>query len=131
MEPLTMDEVLVTPELAAEWLNHNTRNREKRPKRIAAYARDMAAGRWRRSGEAIKFAPDGTLLDGQNRHPAPRRPQRVRPRRRPGRRSRSDVTRLLLAVFGRDRLSLTVEARRREALARVTARAQHPAGGAT
>ena len=67
MEPLTMEEVLVTPELAAEWLKHNTRNRLKRPKRIAAYSRDMAAGRWRRSGEAIKFAPDGTLLDGQNR----------------------------------------------------------------
>lgn len=67
MEPLTMEEVLVTPELAAEWLKRNTRNREKRPKRIAAYARDMAAGRWRRSGEAVKFSPDGTLLDGQNR----------------------------------------------------------------
>jgi hypothetical protein len=38
------------------------------------------------------------------------------------------MTRLLLALLGRDRLSLTTEARRREALARVTARNLHPAG---
>ena len=38
------------------------------------------------------------------------------------------MTRLLLALLGRDRVTLHQEARRREALARVTARNLHPAG---
>lgn len=58
---------LVSPALAKEWLNRNDRNRRIRPSLIARYARDMAAGRWKETGEAIKFAPDGTLLDGQHR----------------------------------------------------------------
>ena len=58
----------VTPEIAAEWLTHNTKNRPLKPT-ISAFARDMAAGDWRITGEAIKFGsdPDQTLLDGQNR----------------------------------------------------------------
>lgn len=57
----------VTPTDAARWLEANTRNRTIRPFVVAAYARDMAAGRWQFNGEAIKFAADGTLLDGQHR----------------------------------------------------------------
>ncbi|MFE5871607.1 hypothetical protein ACFQ6V_23585 [Streptomyces roseifaciens] len=59
--------VLVTPEVAQGWLNLNTRNRGIRPKAVAGYARDMAAGQWALNGEAIKFAIDGSLLDGQHR----------------------------------------------------------------
>lgn len=56
----------VSPEIAAEWLKRNTRNRSaKRSKfRIAA---DLRAGRWAITGASISFAEDGTLLDGQNR----------------------------------------------------------------
>lgn len=57
----------VTPALAQEWLTFNVRNRPLRLRRVNEYARDMAAGNWRLTGEAIKFATDGTLLDGQNR----------------------------------------------------------------
>ncbi|SDC25134.1 hypothetical protein [Actinokineospora iranica] len=58
----------VTPEMAKAWLAEtNTHNRSLRHSAVAAYARDMGAGRWRTSGEAIKFAADGTLLDGQHR----------------------------------------------------------------
>ncbi|MEU9323256.1 hypothetical protein AB0D91_05490 [Streptomyces canus] len=57
----------VTPELAAKWLKQNTHNRNLRKRAISDYARDMAAGQWRLNGEAIKFATDGTLLDGQHR----------------------------------------------------------------
>lgn len=57
----------VTPELAEDWLKGNTRNRPIRPHLITGYARDMAAGRWTLTGEAVKFAADGTLLDGQHR----------------------------------------------------------------
>ncbi|MGA5869305.1 hypothetical protein [Streptomyces cinereoruber] len=57
----------VTPELAEKWLGQNTHNRNLREKAVLAYARDMEAGNWAENGESIKFAKDGTLLDGQHR----------------------------------------------------------------
>lgn len=59
----------VTPDLAREWLGRNTRNRRLKLRVIANYTRDMQAGHWRLTGEAIKFGggADGPLLDGQNR----------------------------------------------------------------
>ena len=59
--------VTVTPDLAQEWLGHNTRNRGLKNSKIEQYARDIAGGRWRVTGEAIKFSAAGRLLDGQNR----------------------------------------------------------------
>jgi len=60
--------VLVTPDQAATWLaEHNTHNRNLREARVASYARDMEAGAWRFNGDPIRFASDGTLLDGQHR----------------------------------------------------------------
>src|SRR5258708_40094679 len=57
----------VTPRLARDWLGFNSRNRNIRQRVVLAYAADMAAGDWRWNGESIKFAADGTLLDGQHR----------------------------------------------------------------
>jgi hypothetical protein len=57
----------VTPELAEKWLAQNTHNRNARPEKVYGYARDMETGNWAENGEAIKFAADGTLLDGQHR----------------------------------------------------------------
>ena len=57
----------ITPDLAREYLTHNTHNRNVRTHRVKSYAEDMKAGRWAVNGEAIKFAVDGTLLDGQHR----------------------------------------------------------------
>lgn len=57
----------VTPELAHEWLGYNTHNRRLRARVVNAYAADIANGDWRWNGESIKFAVDGTLLDGQHR----------------------------------------------------------------
>lgn len=57
----------VTPEVAREWLGANTKNRNVRSGAVATYARDMRDGRWMFTGEAVKFADDGTLLDGQHR----------------------------------------------------------------
>lgn len=59
--------VTVTPETAARWLDANTKNRRLRATDVDRYARDMKAGNWLLTGEAIKFAADGTLLDGQHR----------------------------------------------------------------
>jgi hypothetical protein len=64
----TYEIVEITPEFAAELLGeHNTHNRNIRRRVVAAYATDMAAGKWRETGEGIKRSHDGTLLDGQHR----------------------------------------------------------------
>ena len=66
-ETMRTEIINVTPELATEWLQFNIGNRDPKPRKIAQYARDMAAGRWAMTGEAIKFAASGRLIDGQNR----------------------------------------------------------------
>lgn len=57
----------VTPEMAQEWLGSNTNNRNLRTRRVAQYAMDMKEGDWHFNGDPIRFATDGTLLDGQHR----------------------------------------------------------------
>lgn len=59
--------VAITPEIAARWLERNKSNRKLKEHKIAGYARDMKAGNWQFTGEAIKFSANGELLDGQNR----------------------------------------------------------------
>lgn len=61
------ESVSVTPDMAREFLGHNVKNRPLKPRKIADYARDMAAGRWFMTGESIKFDIHGNMLDGQNR----------------------------------------------------------------
>ena len=57
----------VTPELAAEWLEANPRNRKINQRHVSALAVEIRAGRWLVTGEAIKLTADGQLLDGQHR----------------------------------------------------------------
>lgn len=57
----------ISPQQAYKYLEGNVRNRNIRDAVVEQYARDMKAGNWIITGEAIKFAPDGTLLDGQHR----------------------------------------------------------------
>lgn len=64
---VTYETVYVTPDRAREWLTRNTHNRPVKQAVVEAYARDVKAGDWSLNGEAIKFAADGTLLDGQHR----------------------------------------------------------------
>lgn len=59
--------MFVTPQLAEEWLGRNDANRNLRPSRVSKYARDMRAGRWALTGEAVKFDNNGNLIDGQHR----------------------------------------------------------------
>ena len=58
---------LITPELAAEWLERNKVNREWRPHRTAEYARIMQAGAWILTHQGILLDVDGNLVDGQHR----------------------------------------------------------------
>lgn len=57
----------ITPELANTWLAHNTHNRHVRPVVVDRFASAMRRGEWQVNGDAIRFASDGTLLDGQHR----------------------------------------------------------------
>lgn len=57
----------ITPEMAEQYLGKNTGNRSYKVKKVAAYARDMAAGEFLVTGESIKFDWTGRLIDGQNR----------------------------------------------------------------
>lgn len=63
----TPEWVIVTPDVAREMLTHNTHNRNVKSQHLQ-YAQDMLNGDWRpESCDPIRFAADGTLLDGQNR----------------------------------------------------------------
>lgn len=58
---------LVTPAIAEKWLDANHKNRPMHPETVEKYARDFAQGAWTLNGTTIKFAFDGTLIDGQHR----------------------------------------------------------------
>lgn len=70
---VTYNDYLITPKIAKEWLERSRqdeefRNRKIDDQRVNAYANEMKAGRWQsETGECIKFAPDGVLIDGQHR----------------------------------------------------------------
>ncbi|WP_458686398.1 hypothetical protein [Nocardia tengchongensis] len=65
--PVTSLVMDVDSALARHWLERNPHNRPIRQARVQQYYDDMISGRWRFNGEAIKFGPDGELLDGQHR----------------------------------------------------------------
>lgn len=67
MEEPTWEIVLITPEIAREYLSHNRNNRNVRRMDVKSYADDMCNGKWRFVGDPIKFAKDGRLIDGQHR----------------------------------------------------------------
>ena len=59
---------LITPAIAEEMLKMNTMNRMLLKDHLWEYARLMRNGLWKEnSGEPIKIATDGTILDGQYR----------------------------------------------------------------
>lgn len=57
----------LTPELAAEYLNRNPRNRKVSPRNYATIVRAITNGEWELNGEAIKIDASGFILDGQHR----------------------------------------------------------------
>lgn len=59
--------MVVTPEIAQEWLDLNSPNRNLSPGTIEAYARRMAQKKWKLNGEAVIFAKNGAMLNGQHR----------------------------------------------------------------
>jgi len=60
--------ILITPEMAAQLLESNTRNRRVKWHKVAEYAKMMTEGKWKpNTAEPIKISITGILLDGQNR----------------------------------------------------------------
>ena len=59
--------VLITPEIAADLLTKNVRNRKPKRRAIAAYVRDMLAGEWNVDASTIEIDRQGLLMNGQNR----------------------------------------------------------------
>lgn len=64
---ITYRPVLITAELAKEWLDHNTNNRKTKPATIGNVSKALLLNEWEFNGETIKFDWNGVLLDGQNR----------------------------------------------------------------
>lgn len=64
---LEVKEMIISEEMAKEYLAKNTVNRTLNAKRVKQYAADMKEGLWQFNGEAIKFYEDGSLADGQHR----------------------------------------------------------------
>lgn len=64
---VTTDIVDLTPALAAEWLGANHHNRNVRPVKVRAYARDIADGRWTFAADPIRFDWNRNMIDGQHR----------------------------------------------------------------
>ncbi|MBX3218901.1 MAG: hypothetical protein KF795_00195 [Labilithrix sp.] len=66
-ELMTTIEVVLTPELAQELLDSFPADRNISPIAVEAYARDMRAGRWTRSHQALAVGPRCERGDGQHR----------------------------------------------------------------
>lgn len=70
-QPATMpspgEVVMIDPDTARELLGRNTHNRPPRKMAVDSYAQDMGNGDWRWTGDPIRLAIDGTVLDGQHR----------------------------------------------------------------
>ena len=58
--------VTVTPDIACNWLERNTKNRKLRDTDVKKYAADIRAGRWKPGGNIIKFDTDGNIVNGQH-----------------------------------------------------------------
>lgn len=57
----------ITPEIAAEMLAYNDRNRPLTKNVVTRYAEEMAAGQWEYTRVPIIFSDKGRLIDGQHR----------------------------------------------------------------
>lgn len=66
-EIITSQEEIITPDIALELLKHNTLNRALCESQVKFFANLMKNGEWKRNGQTISIAPDGTLLNGQHR----------------------------------------------------------------
>ena len=61
--------LLVTPEMASDWLSHRSYNRNRKVSKVIVgrYLEDMKAGRWKTTRQGLIFDTHGKIIDGQHR----------------------------------------------------------------
>lgn len=65
---LQFREVFITPSIAKDFLQSNTKNRKIKIPVVKRYANEITSGRWRtNTAEAIKISKTNVILDGQHR----------------------------------------------------------------
>jgi hypothetical protein len=64
---MRVEQLDITPEMAMAMLQGNTSNRKADKKRIAQYAAEMKAGRWKFTTQTIGIGSNGRVVDGQHR----------------------------------------------------------------
>src|SRR5439155_21867823 len=64
---LDLEIMTITPELAQEWLDRGGTNRKITRRRLEGMTAAIQRGEWQLTGEAIKLADEGRVVDGQNR----------------------------------------------------------------
>jgi hypothetical protein len=57
----------ITPQMAAELLSKNTKNRVLRPRNVKFLSQQMEDGAWHLTGSGIQIGVSGRILDGQHR----------------------------------------------------------------
>lgn len=66
-DPTVGVRMMITPEIATDWLETRGNNRKVGQSIVDTYARDMKDGRWVFNGAPIQFDEEGKLLNGQHR----------------------------------------------------------------
>jgi hypothetical protein len=64
---LQITDEIITPQIAAEYLAFNTKNRPCYQARVSELSGILKRGEWVKNGDAIRFDDTGTLVDGQGR----------------------------------------------------------------
>lgn len=67
MSKAELSKIILTPEKAAELLEHNTLNRPLNGNHVQRIARQIDEGKWRFNGDTIKISSTNDVLDGQHR----------------------------------------------------------------
>ncbi|MHB1403851.1 MAG: hypothetical protein ACYCWB_15770 [Thiobacillus sp.] len=57
----------ITPEIARQWLERNIGNRPASPAHVAKLEKAIRAGKWKMTGDPIRFSKTRKLIDGQHR----------------------------------------------------------------
>lgn len=57
----------ITPETARQWLERNIGNRPASPAHVAKLEKAIKDGKWKMTGDPIRFSKTGKLIDGQHR----------------------------------------------------------------
>lgn len=64
---ITGKQMLITPEMAAEWLKNKAPNREIKQRIVDQYCAEIRSGNWKITHQGIAFDENGMLSDGQHR----------------------------------------------------------------